>query len=127
MGLREQAAADARAILEDRDGGFGWPITLTDPDGEAQAFVGYAGDIGHRIDPETGQTVVGRSATVSLSLEAITDAGMTVPRGIADSSKKPWLVAFEDIGGAPHTFKVVDAMPDRTVGVVVLHLELYKP
>lgn len=125
MGLRELAAADLVAILEDDEFGFAVDITLTDPDGNTQDLQGFSNDITQIIDPETGQIVTGRLATATLPLASITLSG--VPEGIADASKKPWLVAFDDILGQSYLFKVAKASPDRALGVIFLVLEFYTP
>lgn len=127
MGLREQAAADLAAILEDREGGFGWDLTVTDPAGTSAALVGTSTDVGLTLDPDTGMAVSGRQASVAIRIASLTAASLGVPTGIADQASKPWLVAFDDIDGASHTFKVVEAQPDRAIGVVVCLLEAYKP
>lgn len=125
MGLRELAASDLVAILEDDEFGFAVDITLTDPDGDTQELKGFSNDITQIIDPETNQIITGRLATATLPLSSITLSG--VPEGIADASKKPWLVAFDDILGESYLFKVAKASPDRTLGVIFLVLELYTP
>lgn len=125
MGLRAEAAADLRAITEDDAAGFGWPITLTDPAGTSVDIIGLANDIGTTIDPDTGMAVTGRNASVAISLAALDDAGVGIPKSIADSASKPWLVSFDDIQGEAHTFKVREALPDRAIGVVVCLLEAY--
>lgn len=126
MGLRQQAAADLQAILEDAAGGFGWPVTVTDPSGLTAALTGLTTDVGYFIDPDTGQAVIGRKASVALRISALTTAGMGMPRGIADETAKPWVIAFADINGTVFTWKVTQAFPDRTLGVVVLILESYE-
>jgi hypothetical protein len=126
MGLREQAEADVRAILEDTVSGFGWAITLTDPQGASANLKGYSADIGLTIDPDTGQAVSGRQASVALSMKSIAAEGMAMPLGVSDKNAKPWVVEFLDIGGQSHVFKVTSSMPDRTVGSIVLRLEAYK-
>lgn len=125
MGLRELAAEDLVAILEDDEFGFAVNITLTDPDANEQELQGFSNDITQIIDPETGQIVSGRLATATLPMASITLTGF--PEGIADASKKPWLVAFDDILGQPYTFKVARANPDRALGLIFLVLELYTP
>lgn len=125
MSLRAQAAADARAFLNDADG-FAWDITLVQPNGSSAAFKGFSGDIGLTIDPETGQAVTGRRAHVALSILDIEQAGMGLPQAVADKNRKPWVVRFEDIQGRSQTFKVSAAMPDRTLGVVTCALEAYQ-
>jgi len=121
MGLREQAALDARAILEDSATGFGWPLTLTSPLGISTQLIGYATDVSQTIDPETGQAVSGRRASVAVSLRALSE----MPRGEADHLRKPWTVSFVDSEGVTSKWKVVEVLPDRAVSVVVLLLESY--
>lgn len=125
MSLREIAAADLRGIVENADD-FGWPITVIKPDGEERDMVGLSTDIGQTIDPETGIAVVGRKASVALTLVSLETFGM--PVAIASSASKPWRVRFHDIGGCEaREYKVSDTMPDRALGVVTLMLEAYKP
>jgi hypothetical protein len=125
MGLRDLAEADLGRILEDAETGFGYPITLTDPSGTVLRLVGFSNDIAQVIDPDTGQIVSGRSASVALRVSTIIAAGLDLPRGIANSSSKPWVVEFDDLLGTPHKFKVFQSNPDRTIGMVTLILESY--
>lgn len=126
MGLRETAGADAKAILEDTIG-FGWPITVTDPSGTVGNLTGFSNDISELIDPDTGQAVSGRLASVALAIESLTDEGLGLPKEISDSSSNPWIVVFDDINGNPFTFKVQKSNPDRALGVITCILEIYKP
>jgi hypothetical protein len=121
MGLREQAKADARAILEDTSG-FAWPVTLTSPLGVATYVNGFTTDIGQTIDPETGQAVAGRRASVSVARAALP----ALPEAVADASRKPWIATFFDSQGLPGTWKVIEVLPDLALGVVVLLLEVYQ-
>jgi hypothetical protein len=126
MGLREQAAADLRTILEDTAAGFGWAISVTPPDGAPVALVGFSTDIAQVIDPETGIAVTGRSASVAIAIASLTAAGLDIPKAVADESGRPWVVTFADIVGKAHTFSVLEAHPDRALGVVVCRLEAYR-
>lgn len=126
MGLREQAAADLQAIVEST-AQFGWPITVTNPAGLAVELTGLSTDIHTTIDPETGQAVSGRRASVALALARLTSSGLGMPKAVADAASKPWVVTFNDIEGMAHTFKVCEAVPDRAIGVVVCMLEAYRP
>lgn len=126
MNLRQLAEADLGGILEDSATGFGWSISLTDPAGTVAALTGFSDDIAQLIDPETGQAVSGRLASVALRISSITLAGLGLPRGIADSTVKPWLVSFNDINGNAYTFKVMQSNPDRALGLVTLVLEAYR-
>lgn len=126
MGLRQQAEADLAFILEDDVGGFGYSITLTDPSGLTDTFTGFSDDIAQVIDPDTGQAVSGRLASVALRISSLYAAGFKLPKGIADTGSKPWTVAFNDINGRAHTFKISESNPDRAVGIVVCLLEAYR-
>jgi hypothetical protein len=121
VNLRQLAAADLQTILGDSSGGFGWPATLTDPDGADAAVTGTYRDIALALDLETGIYVTQRRASLVIPL-----AGLTArPRGIADGAKKPWLVALTDLQGIARTFKVAEAHPDE-LGCIVLILEAYE-
>lgn len=129
MGLREIAEQDLGTIMEDGVTGFGWPITLTAPDGTVGLLTGFSDDIAQVIDPDTGQAVSGRLASVALRITHIEAKlpGKGLPVGVADAAIKPWLAAFDDINGTPYTFKVAQSNPDRVIGLVTLLLEIYTP
>lgn len=119
------AAADARTILEDA-AGFSWPLTVMSPAGNTAVIMGTTRDVAATIDPETGIVVTARSASCTMSIASLTAAGLGVPKGVAESSSKPWIVQFYDTAGVLHSFKVAEAQPDLTVGVVVCKLEAYR-
>lgn len=126
MNLRQQAEADLQFILEDNPTGFGWAITLTDPSGLSKNLIGSSNDISQVVDPETGQVVSGRSASVTLRVASIFGEGFSsLPTGVADASSKPWIIGFKDINDNPHTFKVIQSNPDRTLGLVTCVLEAF--
>jgi len=124
MGLRAQAAADLSTIVTDQDG-FGWPITVTDPDGASAALVGLSTDHSTTIDPETGAPIAGRECSVALAIASLTAAGMALPKGSSELSGMPWRVSFDDTAGNAQLYKVVESVPDRAVGIVVLKLEFF--
>ena len=126
MSLRQLAETDLGLILEDSSTGFGWSITVTDPAGTSRTLTGFSDDIAQIIDPDTGQAVSGRLASVALRISSLTAAGLTLPRGIADSGSKPWVIEFDDINGNPYKFKVSQSNPDRALGLVTCLLELYE-
>lgn len=127
-GLRQLAESDLGLILEDAVGGFGFSITVTDPSGLVRPLTGSSSDISQAIDPDTGEAVSGRAATVHLRISSLVAAGFAnLPQSIAETSSKPWIIAFDDINGNPFTFKVMQSNPDRTLGLVTCILELYKP
>lgn len=126
MSLRVTAEADLATIIEDGVYGFGWPVVLTDPAGVSLPLTGFSNDIAQMIDPDTGQAVSGRLASVALRISTIVAAGFTLPKGIADSGSKPWVVVFNDINMNSHQFKIIQANPDRALGVISCLLELHK-
>lgn len=126
MGLREQAKADNRVILNDSAFGFGYSISLENPAGTAKPLTGFSNDISQVVDPDTGVAVSGRLATAALHISDIIDAGLELPKGIADAGSKPWLIRFDDINGNAHTFKVSKSDPDRAIGMLICTLEFYK-
>jgi hypothetical protein len=126
MGLLDEAAALTREILEDVDGGFARALTLRDPTGTEAQVKGISADIGAAIDLNTGQAVAARQAHVSISMLTLAEAGIGIPKGEQDSGKLPWLVTFTDATGKAWTFKVLDVMPDRTLGLVKCTLGLWQ-
>lgn len=126
MGLRQIAETDLGLILNDSSTGFGYSITVTDPSGFARPLTGFSDDISQIIDPDTGQAVSGRLASVALHISSLIAEGLALPVGIADAGKKPWLIEFDDINGNPFKFKVSQSNPDRALGMVVCLLELYE-
>ena len=130
MGLREIAEQDLAFILEGDAQGFRQSIVVTDPAGNVSSgLYGFSDDIAQLIDPDTGQAVSGRLASVAIRIGALTAQAppMALPQGIADAAIKPWLVQFDDINGTTHTFKVAQSNPDRSAGLVTCVLEAYAP
>lgn len=125
MGLRQIAAADLKIIVEDNINGFGFPVTVTDPAGQVESLIGFTNDIAQLIDPDTGQAVSGRMASVALIISSLTALGLGIPEAISDSSSKPWIIKFDDINGNPFTFRVSQSNPDRNLGIVTCILESY--
>lgn len=126
MSLRNLAEQDLSTILEDSATGFAWDIVVTDPDGNIANLTGQSNDIAQVIDPDTGAAISGRSASVALRISTLTAKGLSLPQGIADTAKKPWIVEFNDINGNPYKFKVSQSNPDRMLGIVTCLLESYK-
>lgn len=127
MNLRLQAEKDFGAILEDSAAGFGWPVVVTSPSGLSAPMKGLTNDISVAVDPDTGELISGRSATVTVRIAKLREAGFDEnPRGISNHQSKPWTVLFKDINGVPIIFKVMRTNPDRTIGGLVMILESYK-
>jgi hypothetical protein len=125
MSLREQAERDLETTLEDSVNGFGVPMVIVDPDGFTAELCGQSGDIHFLIDPETGQAVSGRVAHVAMRISTLKSKGLQIPRGVADSAVKPWVVTFPDLECKNQTFKIEEARPDRTLGLVTCVVGVY--
>ena len=125
MSLRLTAEADLNTIIEDSNGGFGWEIVLTNPSGVSIPLIGFSNDIAQIIDPDTGQAVSGRLASVVFRISSIYAQSFELPEGISDTELKPWLVEFNDINGLAYKFKVAQSNPDRALGVISCVLECY--
>lgn len=125
MGLRQEIRQHAHLILQDETHGFAWSLVVTNPDGVSVRLSGFSTDIADLIDPETGQGVSGRQAEVTLHMDALSSVGLGHPAHVADGTGKPWTIAFDDIEGKPHTFKVMRSAPDRTTGLILCYLEAY--
>ena len=127
MSLRQLAENDLSTIMENPLD-FGWAVTIIDPDGvtNASPIYGNCGDIGQVIDPDLGVAVSGRKAYLTLRLSTLTTQGLGIPVKIADRTKKPWRVTFNDVNGASYTFNVIDSAPDRVLGVVTCEIGLYE-
>lgn len=125
MGLRSLAKADNKSILNNIVSGFGWPISIKSPDGLTANLTGFSDDIAMVVDPDTGTPVTGRLISAVLHVQDILDAGLSIPIGISDGAKKPWLVEFDDSIGGHYVCKVRNSHPDRALGQVVLILELF--
>lgn len=126
MGLRTIAEKDLGRILEDSVYGFGWDIVVISPDNTPVDMVGFTNDISQVIDPDTGAAITGRSVTTTLRMQTLIDSGLGIPKNIPDVKLRPWVVIFKDINGIVNAFKVSEANPDRTLGLVVCFLEFYK-
>lgn len=126
MSLRMIAEADLGIIMEDSHTGFGWDIAVTNPSGVTGNLTGFSNDISQLIDPETGAMVSGRMASVAIRISSLVSLGLELPRGISNGSSNPWLIAFSDIGGVSHTFKVSQSSPDRALGIVTCMLEVFE-
>lgn len=121
MGLREIAQRDSRTIL---NGDAGIALTLIDPAGNAGTLTGWSNDIGFVIDPDTGQAVSGRYATIAVSMTDLAAEGLGIPTNVSEAVD-PWRVSFVNERGETFSFSVMSAQPDRTLGVVTCVLEVF--
>jgi hypothetical protein len=125
MSVRAQAAVDLLEILNDTEDG-GDLIRITSPAGAFEDFRALSSDIHLSFDPGTGEAISGRQCSVAVAISELIAADFEDVEGVADRTGKPWLVDANDVNGRASTFKVVEAHPDYTVGLMLLMLELYK-
>lgn len=111
MGLIDDLESFLATSLEDPDF-FGWPVTITNLLGESQDIYGQARHINLVIDMETGVDIQTEQASVVLRLSSIT----------IGEPEKNWKVTTTDTNGTSRNFYVVEAMPDRTAGLIILKL-----
>lgn len=127
MNFLKIAQQDKSFTLKDSEFGFGTVITITDPDLLSADVTGRTNDIGFAIDPGTGVAVSGRTATIAIDMQELTDKGFTsLPVAQTDKTKEPWLVEYIDQLGNAHVFIVSEGNPDRTLGIVLCTLQFYK-
>jgi len=124
MSLRALAESDLEFLVEDDSNGWAMPIELKDPAEKTSVDLrGLSNDIYEAIDPDLGIVVSGRTATVTIRISTLVAQGFTLPVGIVKTDSRPWTVEFKDLAGNDYLFKVVEARPDRGVGVVTCILE----
>ena len=74
MSLNELAEADNEMLVEDDVLGFADAITLTAPSATVYQVNGIYASVGTDIDPQTGATVIGTRASVTLRLSSLSGA-----------------------------------------------------
>lgn len=126
MSLLDAARIDAKNISGNTVSGFSVPIFVTSPDGfEAQVSGTYT-DISQVIDPGTGEFVSGRQASVSIALSEFENAGFDgLPRGIADTTIKPWVMQINHPCHSGGKFRVIQSDPDNTLMLITCILGVY--
>lgn len=99
---------------------FGWPVKLTNPLEQKQGFdvddelYGQVRHINLLIDMDTGSDIQEEQASVTLRLSSMK----------IGEPKKDWVVDTTDTEGNEYHCYVTEAMPDRTMGLVILKLGL---
>lgn len=120
------ARADSRAILNDTRTGSGVPIVITPPGQAARALTGWSNDIGLLVDPDTGQAISGRVATVAVHIADLAAEGLPIPEAEHRQDAKPWSLSFKDEQDNDYTFRIAETHPDRTMGIVTFTVDSYR-
>ena len=113
MSLIERSEEFLERSLEDTEA-FGWTVILKNPLGESQPVSGQVRHINMLIDIDTGADVQQEQASATVRLSTIT----------IGEPQKNWLVVITDTAGNEYDCYVVEAFPDRTLGIIVLKLGL---
>lgn len=113
MSLIERNEKFLKRSLEDPEA-FGWPVILKNPLGETQVVTGQVRHINMLIDIDTGADVQQEQASVGIRISTIT----------IGEPQKNWLVTITDTAGNEYDCYVVEPIPDRTFGIIMLKLGL---
>lgn len=124
--LRHIAEDDLKITLEDDQFGFGIECLIDDPDGNSDTFVVQSGDVHLLFDTDTGVPVNNRTAHIAIRIASLYEKGFALPKRQPDESKNIWKFTFQDVNGVLYKFTVADTMPDRTLGIITVILELLK-
>lgn len=123
--LLDRAQNMAARILS---GGFGVPVRVVSPAGQAVTVVGLVSDVGVTLDPSTGMSILGRRVSVSLPVAPLLAANLGFPeprqQGLGDFGEpeewNPWRIGYQLPGSVETTAAVDGVARDATLGVVVL-------
>ena len=126
MNLREVAEQDLVMTLEDSEMGFGMDCDITNPAGTTETFQVQSGDVHLLLDLDNDSSVSVRTAHVAVRISTLTAKGFGIPKRGPDENKNPWIFEFADANGIKRKFTVVEARPDRSLGIVTIILELIK-
>ena len=111
-----------RDWLEFSQGGFAVDLTLTSPANLTVYIKGFATTHHLGIDPENGQAVNTKNAHVSFAESLLTDLNYPVRDANGDVSITGHKVSYKDSTGTLGHYRIDDAMPDETVGMIVCTL-----
>mgnify|MGYP000601476612 CR=1 FL=1 len=125
MGLRQNASADLKSILENDQTGFAHDIVLIPPVGDEIALKGTTTNISSIIDPDTGQLVSGNYVEMSLVMASVYASTPDLPKAEPSANKKSWKAKFSNISGVENTYRIIETLPDKELGVLVCILESF--
>ena len=112
-------------IFNVAQGGFETEIIVTDKSAKTETVKGVATLHSLTFDPEQGVPMTGTNAHCCISTDELINAGFNLytdtkhPKTI---NMKDWIIYFDDNDGITHKFRVKDARPSKTTGVIVIFL-----
>lgn len=105
--------------------GFGVEIKLIAPTGEEADVAGLHTKHAQGFDPETGRPVSSKNAHVSVTEIQLMEAYYPYRNQKGEVKMRDHKVEVKDSTGLTKQYKVNDAMPDETLGVIVMILGDY--
>lgn len=124
MGLIDNAKEDIENITSDLDG-FAVEMKLTAPTGQIVDITGLHTKIHLGVNTE-GEAVNSKKAHVSFSEKFLTDANYPVRNSSGEVSIIKHLVDVKDSTGEIKNYRIQEAYPDETIGLIVCILEDYE-
>jgi hypothetical protein len=79
-----------------------------------------------QIDAQTGMPVNSKNTHCSVAEASLLAAGYTVRNAAGDVNLRNHKVTYKDSTGNARTYRINEAMPDETVGLIVLTLGDYE-
>ena len=123
MGL-SRAIADARRFIT--AGGFEQIFTLTSPDGETEVEIKGIEATHHTAVNTEGVPVNSKNTRITVIEADLTDEDITTRDARGDLSMLNWIVEYTDKFGKAKTTKIVEQVPDDTLGILTFWLTDYK-
>jgi hypothetical protein len=105
---------------------FASVVKLTSPAGVTRDVAAITNEVWQGLDPNSGNIVNGASASVAISLDALTKAGLGIPQNDHDRKAKPWRVELTLADGVARTYKITESRRDMTLGLIWYVLEHYQ-
>ena len=121
--LLDRARKDMQKITNKE---FSVQLTFTANTGETAAVRGLASKHHLGINPETGAIVNVKNTHVSVAEADLVAESYPVRNANKDVAMYNHLVTYTDSAGNEFTYRVNDAMPDETLGIIVLTLGDYE-
>jgi hypothetical protein len=117
VSLIERARKDVARILQNTNE-FASTVKLTSPAGVTRDVAAVTNEVWQGLDPNSGNIVNGAVASIAISLDALSKAGLGIPQNSRDTKAKPWLVEMTLADGAPRTYTVEESRRDMGLGVI---------
>ncbi len=113
--LHAKAASDSQKIHNNNlgTGGDSVEVTVADTDSNELTLYGRYTDVSMAIDPETGMMVTGSRVGISFH-----QSDLALWDGVSDMQR--WTVSFTNGAGQTVEGEIVNVMPDRYFGDVVV-------